>query len=156
MEIRPDLTADAARNDVAVRIHVLGGGRVPSYTRSEDAAVDLRSASALTIGPGHRLLVPTGIRLAIPTGFAGLVLPRSGLAINHGITVLNAPGLIDENYRGEIKVALHNTSDAAFSIKPGDRIAQLLVIPVPRIRFQEVEELDETERGCGGFGSSGL
>lgn len=145
-----------SQNQVSVDISIADGAEVPKYTRPEDAAVDLRSTVSAILEPGTRALVPTGIRLAIPSGFAGFVLPRSGLAINHGLTILNAPGLIDENYRGEVKVVLHNSSSEAFSINRGDRIAQLLILPVPRIAFREVPELDSTDRGSSGFGSSGL
>ena len=145
-----------SQNQVSVDISIADGTEVPKYTRPEDAAVDLRSTVSAILEPGTRTLVPTGIRLAIPSGFAGFVLPRSGLAINHGLTILNAPGLIDENYRGEVKVILHNSSSEAFSINRGDRIAQLLILPVPRIAFREVPELDSTDRGSSGFGSSGL
>lgn len=141
---------------VVVDACVCDGGWIPTYTRPEDAAVDLKSTVACVIEPGSRTLIPTGLRVALPNGFCGLVLPRSGLAINHGITVLNAPGLIDENYRGEIKVVLHNSSSEPFAVKPGDRIAQLIVVPIPRIKFRVVSDLDETDRGASGFGSSGL
>ena len=147
---------DASPNQVAVDICTVGGARVPEYTRPEDAAVDLQATISTILEPGARALIPTGIRLAIPSGFAGLVLPRSGLAINHGLTILNAPGLIDENYRGEVKVALYNSSSEAFPVNEGDRIAQLLVMPVLRISFREVRKLDDTDRGSAGFGSSGI
>lgn len=109
----------------------------------------------LVIAPGERALVPTGFRLAIPLGFEGQVRPRSGLALRHGITVPNAPGTIDADYRGELQVILANTGAEAFVIKRGDRIAQLVIAPVPPVVFEEVDDLDETERGEGGFGHTG-
>ena len=128
----------------------------PDYSRPGDGAVDLRSAIDADIRPFERRLIPCGFSLAIPEGYVGLVLPRSGLALNHGITVLNAPGLIDANYRGEIGVILVNLdSRETFTIVKGDRIAQLLVIPADTVTFTVSESLPSTERGSGGFGSSG-
>ena len=129
--------------------------QLPSYAHPGDAGADLTAASGLTIEPGGRALVGTGMVIAIPDGHAGLVLPRSGLAIRSGVTVINAPGLIDSGYRGEVKVALVNHSDEAFVIERGDRIAQLVIVAVAQPTYVEVEELADTARGSGGFGSTG-
>jgi dUTP pyrophosphatase len=127
---------------------------IPTRAHEGDAGVDLAASVALEIRPGSRVLVPTGISIAIPRGFAGFVLPRSGLAVRHGVTVINAPGLIDSGYRGELKVGLVNHGDAPFSVSVGDRIAQLVVMAVATPEFFEVTELDVTPRGAGGFGST--
>ncbi len=129
----------------------------PRRMRAGDAAADLPAAEATTIEPGGRALVPTGFAIAVPVGFAAFVLPRSGLSWNQGVTVLNAPGLIDSGYRGEIKVVLHNTSAVAVEIERGQRIAQVLVMPVPAFQLVEVAELPDApdDRGAAGFGSSG-
>jgi dUTP pyrophosphatase len=130
--------------------------RPPARAHDGDAGYDLHAAEAATIGPGERASVGTGIAVAIPEGQAGLVLPRSGLAARHGISVVNAPGLIDSGYRGELRVLLLNTdTDEPFTVQPGDRIAQLLLVAVETHDLLEVEELDETVRGAGGFGSTG-
>ncbi len=122
------------------------------------AGSDLRAAveAEISIAPGARVLVPTGFRIAIPDGYEGQVRPRSGLALRHGITVPNAPGTIDSDYRGELQVILQNTGDAPFAVKRGDRIAQLVIAPVPRVAIDEVDALDDTERGEGGFGHTGI
>ena len=128
----------------------------PSYNRPGDAALDLRSTIDAVIEPGQRQLIPCGFAIELPEGYCGLVLPRSGLAIHDGISVLNAPGLIDANYRGEVSVILiNNDAERSFSINRGDRIAQLLIVATPTIRLQCVTTLSETERGEAGFGSSG-
>ncbi len=128
----------------------------PEYAYDGDAGCDLRSTIDLQLAPGKRRLVPTGIALAIPLGFAGFVQPRSGLAIKHGISVVNAPGLIDAHYRGEIGVILINTDQTeTFSIARGDKIAQLVIQAVVTVDFNVVDTLNETTRGDGGFGSSG-
>ena len=133
-----------------------GAARPPTQAHQGDAGYDLRAAEAVTIGPGERASVGTGIAVAIPEGQAGLVLPRSGLAARHGISLVNAPGLIDCGYRGELRVLLLNTDrDEPFSVEPGDRIAQLVLVRVETEELEEVAELDETARGVGGFGSSG-
>jgi dUTP pyrophosphatase len=130
--------------------------KLPSRAHEGDAGLDLHAAEAATIGPGERGAVPTGIAVEIPAGFAGLVLPRSGLAARHGIALVNAPGLIDSGYRGEIRVLLLNTDRAqGFDIAPGDRIAQLVLTPVADAEPVEVPELAISVRGEGGFGSSG-
>ncbi len=128
----------------------------PVYAHPGDAGADLVSTVDVRLEPGQRALVPTGVRIALPSGCAGFVVPRSGLAAKHGITIVNAPGTIDAGYRGEIKVALLNTDrDTPYQVSAGDRIAQLIVAPVLRARFQPVSDLDESVRGDGGFGSSG-
>ena len=129
---------------------------VPKYAYAGDAGCDLYSARDVELGPGEKELIPTGVAISIPDGFGGFVQPRSGLAAKHGIGVLNSPGLIDSKYRGEIKVILinHDKKDS-FHIKRGDKIAQLVIQPVLSVDFRIVDELDETVRGDGGFGSSG-
>ncbi len=129
---------------------------LPSYAHQGDAGLDLRAREAVVIAPGGgRALVPTGIAIAIPLGYAGFVLPRSGNALKHGIGVVNAPGLIDSAYRGEIKVVLLNTDpDTEFHVQRGDRIAQVVVQRVEEVQWTEVAELDGLDRG-GGFGHSG-
>lgn len=122
-----------------------------------DAGADLRSTESVLLAPGERKLVGTGVSIALPEGFAAFVMPRSGLAAKHGITVVNAPGTVDAGYRGEIKVALLNTDrSAAFQVESGDRIAQLVVMPVARAEFIAVDELPGSSRGDGGFGSTGV
>jgi len=134
---------------------------VPRYNTSGAAGMDLAAclASPLTLGPGGTARVPTGLRIALPTGHEGQVRPRSGLAARHGVTVLNGPGTIDEDYRGEVQVLLVNHGSEAFTIESGDRIAQLIVAPVVRVEIEVVEgeaALGGTERGDGGFGSTGV
>jgi dUTP pyrophosphatase len=129
---------------------------LPTRAHASDAGFDLHAVEAATLGPGERQMVPTGIAIALPEGHAGLVLPRSGLAARHGIALVNAPGLIDEGYRGELRVLLLNTDRTEpFAIAPGDRIAQLVLVRVSVIDAVEVQALAATERGDGGFGSSG-
>lgn len=128
---------------------------LPSRAQEGDAGLDLRSVEPATIASGARATVPTGIALEIPPGHAGLVLPRSGLAARHGITLMNAPGLIDSGYRGEVKVLLLNTGGETFEIEPGDRIAQLLLVPYAEAETVEVAEVATSARGDGGFGSTG-
>lgn len=129
----------------------------PAYAYSGDAGMDLRSAENTVLKPFERKLVSCGIALAIPQGYAGFVLPRSGLAAKHGISIVNAPGLIDSNYRGEIKAILVNLDpNDTFEIAHGDRIAQLVIMEVPTVELVESADLDDTKRGSGGFGSSGV
>jgi dUTP pyrophosphatase len=128
---------------------------LPAYAKPGDAGADLRSAERGTIAPGGRLLVRTGCSIALPAGYVGLVHPRSGLALKHGVTVLNSPGTIDAGYRGEIMVTLYNSSHDAFEIEVGDRIAQLLVQEFSSVEFVRVQALPGSERGETGFGSSG-
>ena len=129
---------------------------MPAYAYVGDAGLDLRSTEDAVLQPFERRIIPCGIALAIPRGHAGFVLPRSGLAAKHGVSIVNAPGLIDSDYRGEIKVILINLdANESFVVSRGDRIAQLVVLEVPPVDLVEVEQLDETIRGAGGFGSSG-
>jgi dUTP pyrophosphatase len=137
------------------RCHDIG---TPSRASERAAGFDLRAAvdSPTTLAPGSRALVPTGICMAIPAGHEAQIRPRSGLAAKHGVTLLNSPGTIDSDYRGEIAVLLINHGDAPFVVNRGDRIAQLVIAAVAAAELVEVETLDETERGEGGFGSSGV
>jgi dUTP pyrophosphatase len=128
---------------------------LPSYATSGAAGLDLRSAEDVVIAPSQRALVATGIAIALPAHFEAQVRPRSGLAVKHGVTVLNAPGTIDCDYRGEIKVPLINHGTENFIITRGDRIAQMVIAPVVQVALDEVSELLPTQRGAGGFGSSG-
>jgi dUTP pyrophosphatase len=130
---------------------------LPSYAHAGDAGADLRARTDITIAPGGgRALVPTGVALAIPQGYAGFVQPRSGLALRHGVTVLNAPGLIDAGYRDELMVLLVNTdATEPYEVHRGDRVAQLVVKAVAQAEFVTVDELPPSERGLGGFGHSG-
>lgn len=130
---------------------------LPSYAREGDAGIDLLARVGTVLAPGGgRALVPTGLAVALPPGYAGFVQPRSGLALRHGVTCLNSPGLIDSGYRGELKVLLVNTDPSEeFVVTRGERIAQLVVQSVERIRFVEVDDLDGSERGEEGFGSTG-
>jgi dUTP pyrophosphatase len=129
---------------------------VPHYAHPGDAGADLTAAEALRLEPGQRALVATGVRIALPDGYAAFVVPRSGLAAKHGITIVNSPGTVDAGYRGEIKVSLLNTdASEPFDIAVGDRIAQVIVMPVARASFVPVDELPESVRGEGGFGSTG-
>jgi dUTP pyrophosphatase len=131
------------------------GLALPAYAREGDAGLDLLAAAPVTLAPGARQLVPTGLRVAIPEGFAGLVLPRSGLALRTGVTVLNAPGLIDSGYRGEVGVLLVNHGSEPVTVRRGERIAQLVIQPVARAMLVEVRGLEASQRGAGGFGSTG-
>jgi len=146
--------------ELAVLIRRLPGTHdlpLPSYQTTHSAAMDLAAAIAepLVIPPGERGLVPCGFSIAVPDGYEGQVSPRSGLAAKHGVTVVNAPGTIDADYRGEVKVALVNLGREAFTVERGMRVAQLLVAPVPRVRWVEVDALPDTVRGAGGFGHTG-
>lgn len=140
--------------DVPVR-RLRPDAHLPQQAYEGDAGLDLSACEAVTIGPGQRAVVPTGVAVEIPEGYAGFVQPRSGLAARHGIGIVNAPGLIDAGYRGEIRVVLINTDlDHPFGVEPGMRIAQLVVAPVAAVRLVEVDELASSERGVRGFGSS--
>ena len=139
----------------ATRIEA-GQSTAPSYAHAGDAGADLVSAEAVELAPGARATVGTGIAIALPDGYAAFVVPRSGLAARHGITVVNSPGTVDAGYRGEIRVTLLNTDPSeAYSVAVGDRIAQLIVMPVTRARFVPVSLLPGSDRGDSGFGSSG-
>ena len=130
---------------------------LPSYAYAGDAGLDLRSNEDVTLAPHERRLVSTGLAIAIPEGYAGFVQPRSGLALREGLSMANTPGLIDAHYRGELKVCAVNLDDAQpIHIERGERIAQLVSQKVPVVALGEVDELDETDRGAGGFGSSGV
>lgn len=132
---------------------------LPAYETAHAAGMDLRAAvpetEPIVLRPGSRIAVPTGLAIALPEGFEGQVRPRSGLALRHGITQLNTPGTIDADYRGEVMVILINLGEEEFIIRRGDRIAQLVIAPVVQAGWREVEGLDETARGAGGFGSTG-
>ncbi|SFT77898.1 deoxyuridine 5'-triphosphate nucleotidohydrolase [Pseudovibrio denitrificans] len=134
------------------------GLELPAYQSAEAAGLDLQAANeeAITLQSGQRAMVPTGLSIALPSGHEGQVRPRSGLAAKHGVTVLNTPGTVDADYRGEVKVILINLGEEAFVIERGMRIAQMVVAPVTQVQIEEVKELETTERGAGGFGSSGL
>ena len=151
----------AAIDRLTVRVLRLEHARdlpLPDYASPGSAGVDLRAAVEETnvIEPGARLQVPTGLVLELPQGWEGQVRPRSGLAIRHGLTLLNTPGTIDSDYRGEIQVIVANLGQQAYAIERGDRIAQLVIAPVSQVVFQEVDSLNPTDRGEGGFGSTGI
>ena len=136
-------------------VRLRADARVPERAYAGDAGVDLAACEPVTLAPGERAVVPTGLAVAIPDGYAGFVQPRSGLAARHGVTIVNAPGLIDSGYRGEIQVVLLNTDkEDTFSADAGERIAQLVIVPVPEVALREVDELPASERGVRGFGSS--
>ncbi len=149
---------------MTVTIHVaplphFEGLALPAYETADAAGMDLRAAvpdgEPLTLAPGHRAMVPTGLTIALPAGHEAQVRPRSGLAAKHGVTCLNSPGTIDADYRGEVKVILINHGQEPFVIKRGERIAQMVIAPVTRGVLKVVSSLDETQRGAGGFGSTG-
>lgn len=143
--------------DVIVLDTVYPDGVEYGYSHHDDAGMDLRADGEYIIGSGERKLVGTGLKIALPEGYAAFVMPRSGLAVKHGITVLNSPGVIDAGYRGEIMVPLFNTDKhQAFKVQEGDRIAQLVIMPVTNAILHKVESLDDTERGANGFGSTGV
>jgi dUTP pyrophosphatase len=141
------------------RLDHADGLPLPAYETDQAAGMDLRAAlpeeKPLTLRPGDRFAVPTGFAFALPPGYEGQVRPRSGLALRNGITCLNSPGTVDADYRGEVKVILINLGAEDFHIRRGDRIAQLVVAPVARAVWREVENLEQTGRGAGGFGSTG-
>ena len=137
-------------------VEVLLTGPEPHYAHAGDAGADLTSAEDLVLAPGERATVGTGVAIALPDGYAAFVVPRSGLAARHGITIVNSPGTVDAGYRGELRVTLLNTDRTeSYAIAAGDRIAQLIVMPVPPVRFIPVDDLPASVRGQGGFGSSG-
>jgi len=146
-------------SSICVRVRRVGAvdAPLPRYQSEGAAGLDLTAAleEPIAIAPGERRLIPTGLALAIPPGFEGQVRPRSGLALRHGVTVLNAPGTIDADYRGEVKVLLVNHGREPFAIAPGDRIAQLVVAAFARVELELVDDLDSTARGEGGYGSTG-
>ena len=128
---------------------------LPRHATSGDAGVDLYAREKGTVWPGERKLVPTGIAVAVPPGYVGLIAPRSGLAINHGISLVNSPGILDSGFRGEIHAIVINEGEEAFEYDRGDRIAQLVVVPYVEQHFEVVAELPDSDRGEGGFGSTG-
>ena len=144
--------------EVQIEIKALNeAAKIPSYAYSGDAGMDLRASESLTLQPFERALVPTGLAIALPEGYAGFVLPLSCLALKQGLSLVNAPGLIDSNYRGELKaIAINLDPLNSIEIHIGDRIAQLVIMKVENIHFDEVNELDRSNRGEGGFGSSGV
>ena len=147
--------------DLAVSVQRLPHGAdldLPDYATAQSAGMDLLAAVAedVTLAPNERHLIPTGIAIALPAGYEAQVRPRSGLALKHGITVLNAPGTIDADYRGEVGVVLINLGDAPFTISRGSRIAQMIVAPHARVAWAEADTLEASARGAGGFGSTGL
>jgi dUTP pyrophosphatase len=137
---------------------IQGSGFLPEYQSAGSAGADLRAdlQEEVHISPGGRASIPTGLRLEIPRGFEGQVRPRSGLALRQGVTVLNTPGTIDSDYRGEIRVVLVNLGQETFTVRRGDRVAQIVFAPTVRVRFTPKESIDETTRGEGGFGSTGV
>lgn len=145
-------------DNVTVKIIDSSHHKLPSYSTALSAGMDLRANidSDIVIGPGERVLVPTGLRISLPEGYEIQLRPRSGLALKHGITLLNSPGTIDADYRGEIGVILINLSDKPFTVSDGDRICQAVVTQYSRVNWEECNNLDETERGTGGFGHTGL
>ena len=144
-------------SDVSINVKTLEGAAIPEYKTAGAAGADVCALveSPVELNPGDRALIGTGLFFAIPDGYEIQVRPRSGLAAKNGVTVLNTPGTIDSDYRGELKVILINLGKEKFTVNPGDRIAQIIVAPVTRGRFVAVEALDQTERGSGGFGSTG-
>ena len=144
-------------SDVSINVKALEGAAIPEYKTAGAAGADVCALveSPVELNPGDRALIGTGLFFAIPDGYEIQVRPRSGLAAKNGVTVLNTPGTIDSDYRGELKVILINLGKEKFTVNPGDRIAQIIVAPVTRGRFVAVKALDQTERGSGGFGSTG-
>jgi dUTP pyrophosphatase len=154
----PDVAATSRSVSIRVKRQSSGAGLpLPAPATPGSAGSDLRAAidSEITIEPGARELIPTGFAIAVPEGYEAQVRPRSGLALAHGILLPNSPGTIDSDYRGELKVIVMNAGEARFVVKRGDRIAQLVIAPVAKPSFREVEQLDDTERGAGGFGHTG-
>lgn len=143
-----------------IRIKVINKGhqQLPAYATSQSAGMDLRANidTPIVLQPMERRLIPTGLHIALPAGFEAQVRPRSGLALKHGLTVLNSPGTVDADYRGEIMVLLINLSSTPFTVNDGERIAQMVIARHEQATFVEVEELDETERGEGGYGHTGM
>ncbi len=142
---------------IRVACELVGEACRPTYATAAAAGADLRASldRPLTLQPGERRLVPTGVRMAIPAGFEGQVRPRSGLALANGVTLLNSPGTVDSDYRGEVKVLLINLGELAYTVHPNDRIAQLVIAPIAQAEFATDAPLEDSERGGGGFGSTG-
>ena len=145
-------------NDITVQVVNKSGNELPQYSTPDSAGMDLRASLSepVTLAPMQRALISTGIYIALPKGYECQIRPRSGLALKHGVTVLNSPGTIDADYRGEIGVILVNLSDKPFVVNNGERICQMVVARYDRVAWQQVETLDETERGAGGFGHTGV
>ena len=145
-------------NDITVKVVNKSGNELPRYSTPDSAGMDLRASLSepVTLAPMQRALIPTGIYIALPQGYECQIRPRSGLALKHGVTVLNSPGTIDADYRGEIGVILVNLSDKPFVVNNGERICQMVVARYDRVAWQQMETLDETERGAGGFGHTGV
>ena len=145
---------------MSVKVAVINDGKhkLPNYSTPQSAGLDLRASldQPVVLQPGERSLIPTGIKLALPPGMEAQVRPRSGLAYKHGVTVLNAPGTIDADYRGDIGVILVNHGDIAFTVEDGSRIAQMVLAKYEQVEWEEVRELTDTDRGEGGFGSTGI
>lgn len=148
-----------APNIRVTKLPHFGDLALPTYETEQSAGMDLKAAledsETITLKPMERALIPTGLAMALPKDFEAQIRPRSGLALKHGITCLNTPGTIDADYRGEIKILLINLGQENFSIKKGERVAQMIIAPVTQSTWQEVNSLDETQRGAGGFGSTG-
>ena len=142
----------------AVKVINKGHQPLPAYATEMSAGMDLRAnlEEPVTLQPMERKLIPTGLYIALPVGHEAQIRPRSGLALKHGVTVLNTPGTVDADYRGEVKVLLVNLSDVPFVVNDGERIAQMIVAKYEQVEFVEVEQLDETERGAGGYGHTGV
>jgi dUTP pyrophosphatase len=142
---------------VSVKVINQSSNELPGYQTEHSAGMDLRAnlTESIVLQPHQRKLIPTGLFIELPEGYEAQIRPRSGLALKHGITVLNSPGTIDADYRGEIMVLLVNLSDTAFEVAHGERIAQMIVSPYQQVRWQTAESLSETERGAGGYGSTG-
>lgn len=151
-----DQMSERVTNPIWVKILTEDESNIPVYQTPGSGACDLKSADDVIIPPGCRFVVGTGIKLEIPNGFGAMVCSRSGLAAKNGIQVLNAPGLVDTDYRGEVKVILHNSGNEDFIVKKGDRIAQLLFFPIFQAIFQKAKAITDTVRGEGGFGSTGV
>ena len=145
-------------NDITVKVVNKSGNELPQYRTPDSEGMDLRASLSepVTLAPMQRALIPTGIYIALPKGYECQIRPRSGLALKHGVTVLNSPGTIDADYRGEIGVILVNLSDKPFVVNNGERICQMVVARYDRVAWQQVETLDETERGAGGFVHTGV
>jgi|TARA_B110000196_G_C20773094_1_gene487550 dUTP pyrophosphatase len=145
---------------MSVKVAVINDGKhkLPNYSTPQSAGLDLRASldQPVVLQPGERSLIPTGIKLALPPGMEAQVRPRSGLAYKHGVTVLNAPGTIDADYRGDLGVILVNHGDVAFTVEDGSRIAQMVLAKYEQVEWEEVRELTDTDRGEGGFGSTGI
>lgn len=155
---KPNLVPNAKITDMKIKVINRSQFSLPEYETRQAAGMDVRAdlAESIVLEPLRRILVPTGLYVELPEGYEMQVRPRSGLAAKYGITVLNAPGTVDADYRGEIRVILANLSDTPFEIKPGERIAQLVVARVERADWEQVEVLSASQRGAGGFGSTGL